>query len=114
MRIKENFGDGCELYDYALQERVAEVLKYTSQITEMKRLLADIKKEAISLRALFWTEKELKERKESLSFFDARMQATVYYTLKNLEGYQQHGWKELINEGENSDETISTIQKKNQ
>ncbi|MGF7056644.1 hypothetical protein [Brassicibacter mesophilus] len=111
MRIKGNIYDDYESYSCALREQVAEVFQYVSQITTVKRLLYDIKKESLSLRKLFWTEEELKKRKESLSFFDARMQATVYYTLKNIEGYKQSGWKELIDEGENSDERINSIQK---
>lgn len=100
MRIKANFHEDHEVYTSVLQERVVEVYHYTTQITEMKRLLAEIKQESIRFRQIFWTEAELKEKSDVQRFFEARMQATVYYTLKNIEGYQQHGWKQLIDEGE--------------
>ncbi|SNT02833.1 hypothetical protein SAMN05446037_103427 [Anaerovirgula multivorans] len=109
MRIKENIHDDCESYSCELQERVIEVFQYTSQILEIKRLLTEIKREAHNLRGIFWTEEEVKGKKQALSFFDARMQATVYYTLRNMEGYQQHGWKELIYKGEDRDGSINFI-----
>jgi hypothetical protein len=112
MRIKENSHHGYESYPWALQERVGAVFQYTAQITAIKRLLAEIRKEAVSLRGLFWTEEELKARRAAISFFDARMQATVYYTLRNIEGYLQHGWQNLIDEGENRDERVNAIQEK--
>lgn len=111
MRIIENIYNGYESYSSDLQEQVKEVLQYTFQILEMKRLLAEIKKETPKLRSFFWTEEELIEKREAFRFFDTRMQAMVYYTLKNLDGYQQYGWKELIFEGENSDGTTDSIQK---
>ncbi|OIJ16766.1 hypothetical protein BKP37_05955 [Anaerobacillus alkalilacustris] len=100
MRIKENFHEGHEGYTSELKERVIKIYHYTTHMTEVKRLLKGIKQEAECLRQLFWTDEELKERNDVERFFEARMQATVYYTLKNIEGYQQYGWKQLIEEGE--------------
>lgn len=114
MRIKENFHAGSESYSDALKERVADVLLYTSYITEMKRLLAEIKKEAVNLRTLFLTEEELKERSEALSYFNARVQETVRSTLRNLKGYQQYRWQELFDEGENDDGGVNPIQENRQ
>ncbi|KJS22162.1 MAG: hypothetical protein JM58_17800 [Peptococcaceae bacterium BICA1-8] len=104
MRIKENICDDIAAYSFALQNRVEKVFQYTLKITEIKNLLANIKKEAANLRELLWTKEELKQREEAVSFFQARMQATVYYTLKNLENYQQCGWKNLFKQGEDCDE----------
>lgn len=103
MRINENVHDDHEAYSTELREWVEEAFQYACQITEMKRLLAEIRKEALNLRTLFLTEKELTEKSEIKSYFDARMQATVNYTLKNLERYHQYSWKELIYEGESND-----------
>ncbi|SDI30872.1 hypothetical protein [Alteribacillus bidgolensis] len=100
MRIKEDFYEGHEAYSEELQERVVNVFEYTSQIAAFKKLLSHIRAEAENVQTLFITEEELNKRERVLSFFDARMQATVYYTLKNIEGYQQHGWKRLFEEGE--------------
>lgn len=111
MRIKENVYHDNKLYSSELQERVVEVFHYTSYITEIKRLIGEIREESLNLGELFWTEEELKKRKEVLSFFNARMEATVYYTLKNIEGYKEIGWKKIIYEGENSDEGVNSIKK---
>ncbi len=109
MRIKENFHEGFESYSGELRQRVAEVFLYASRTAEMKRLLAEIRKEAVGLRGLFLTEEEQRERQEAVSFFDARMQAAVFYTLKNLEGYQKCGWRKLIFEGDSRDESASPV-----
>ncbi len=100
MRIIENYHEGHEVYTSEIKKRVVDVYHYINQSSKIKGLLAEIKHEASSLRQLFWTEEDLKERNEVQQFFEARMQATVYYTLKNIEGYQQQGWKQLIDEGE--------------
>lgn len=109
MVIKENIHNGYEYYSYKLQKRVLEVFKYVTQIMELKKVLNEIKSESLNLRKIFLTEEELKEKDEVISFFNARMQATVYYTLKNLEVYQQYGWKELVYKGEIDDESDNSI-----
>jgi hypothetical protein len=98
LRIKENFHDGFEYYPSELQIRVEKVFRYVSLLTEMKELIADIKNEAVYLQSTFVSEKEQKEGEDAVRFFDARMQATVYYTLKNMEAYSQYGWKQLVDE----------------
>ncbi|WP_156946363.1 hypothetical protein [Desulfitibacter alkalitolerans] len=100
MRIRKNVQDCHEFYSVELQKRVADVFEYTSQIMEIRKLLAEIKREAESFRALFWSEQELQEKREAVSLFEARMKAAVYYTLRNIEAYQDHGWKELVREEE--------------
>lgn len=85
MRIEENNRDDSEAYSV--------------QSAEMKRLLADIRKEAVMLRTLFLTEEETGEIKQITSSFDERMQEAVYSTIKHLEGYQQYAWKDLIHKG---------------
>jgi hypothetical protein len=109
MKIKENDFEGSEFYTAEIRERVEAVFQDALEIYEIKSLTAKIKKESAELRNLFWTEEELKQKQEAVGFFDARMQSMVYYTLKNIEGYQQSGWKELIYEGEDSDETTESI-----
>jgi hypothetical protein len=109
MRIKEDSYGGHELYSGEWQERVSAAVQHTSHITEIKQLLAEISREAVSLRRLFWTEAELREKQETADFFDARMQATVFYTLMNMEKYQHFGWQELIYEGEMNDEGVNSV-----
>lgn len=70
-------------------------------LAEIREMLAEIKEEVLKLESFFLTAQEQVSQQEIISLFDARMQATVYYTLKNIEGYQHHGWKELI-KGEKS------------
>ena len=107
MRIKENFYIGCELYSCELKERVAEVFRYTSQIAEMRSLLDLIKIESLKLREVFLTEEEQKEKNEISSDFDVKVQGVMYSILKNLDAYQQFGWKELIYEGDNNNERVN-------
>ncbi|AOY78157.1 hypothetical protein [Clostridium formicaceticum] len=106
MRIKENPQHDCTCYSLILQEEVRKVFQYAFEVTEIKALLEKIKKESLALRGLFWREEEVKDRRQIINFFDARMQATVYYTLKNLEGYQQYRWKELVDEGEKKNDGV--------
>lgn len=103
MRIEEGVYHDCKSYSCELQERVSEVFQYASQRIETEKLLDKIKKESDTLRQVFWSEEDINKTREAVSFFDTRMQAMVYYTLKNIEGYQQYGWKEVIykEEGEN-------------
>ncbi|MBS4025589.1 MAG: hypothetical protein KGZ96_07940 [Clostridia bacterium] len=112
MRIREDNHHGHELYSKELQERVLAVCHYTAHIIEIKQLLAEINRDAFGLSRLFWSEEELREKQDTVSFFDARMQSTVFYTLLNMERYQHCGWKELIDEGENSDERVNFIPEK--
>ena len=96
MRIIEDYHDCCELYSEQLRKRVEEVFKYTSHITELRRTLTLIKAECEKLREFFLTPEEIKERKDMLDFFDARVKAMAFYTIKNMEKYRLFGWKELI------------------
>ena len=109
MRIKEKSYAEDEAYTPEIQEQVKTILQDTVQILEARRLLNEIKKDSAELRNLFWTEEELQERKEAVNFFDVRMQAMVYYTLNNLKKYQQSGWRELMDEGEDQDGTAGSI-----
>jgi hypothetical protein len=99
LKIKENDHEGYESYSSQLQEQVNEIFQYAYQLSDMKDLITTIKKEAINLQALFVSEEERKKKEAAVRFFDARMQATVYYTLKNFEVYSQQGWKQLVDEG---------------
>ena len=103
MRIDEKSQKTCEGYTASLQQHVGDVLVYTYRIAEFKKLRAALETEAVNLRKAFLSEEDRRTIEEAVSFFDARMQATVYYTLKNLDGYQQYGWKKIIYEGEEED-----------
>jgi hypothetical protein len=104
MRINENNHAHHETYNNKIQKRVEDVLDYAIKIMELRRLLSEIRKESIKLKELFWNDDELKAKRDAVNFFDARMQAMAYYTLHNLEKYQQQGWKELTYGGGNIDE----------
>ena len=110
MRINENFYNGYKTYPCELKEQVEEVFKYTSHITNLKRLLTDIRQEADNLRMLFLIGEELEKRRKTLDDFNSRVQETMHSTLRNLEGYRQYRWQELFCEGENSDGGINTVQ----
>jgi hypothetical protein len=107
MRIKKDSYNDCELYSCDLKERVAEVFRATSHISEIRSLLDLIKKESVNLREIFLTEEELKENKKIASDFDAKVQGAVYSILKYLDTYQKSGWRELVYEGDNSDERVN-------
>lgn len=102
MRIKENDYDGHELVSSLLQKRVWDVFWYTSKITEMRNLLSEIKKDSANLPETFLTEAEQEESNKIIDTFAEKMQMTVYNTINNLEGYYQYAWRELMDEGGNS------------
>jgi hypothetical protein len=104
MKITEIDPDVSEAYSCELRERVKAVYLASLRISKLKKLLAQLKKESAELRNLFWTEDEKRRLHESVSFFDARMQAMAFYTLKNMENYEHSGWKELIYDRELDDE----------
>jgi len=109
MKIEENINDDFESHGFEIQESVTEMFDYESKIASAKELISEIKKEAMSLKEIFLNQDEIEEKNKAVGFLDERMQATVYYTLKNIEGYRQYGWKELIDEGENRDERDNFI-----
>lgn len=110
MKIRENSFIENESYPAELRDQVKTVFEDAVQRYEWKRLFNQIKKDSAELRNLFWTEEELAKKQEAVNFFDERMRAMVYYTLKNMERYQQSGWKELMDEGESHDGTDDSIQ----
>lgn len=104
MIINVDFHDECELYTQEIKESVEEVFQYVCKIKEFRKVLANVKTQAVKMNKLFLTDEEKKERKEMLDFFDTRMQAMTVQTLKNMEQYQIGGWKEIIYDGDNEDE----------
>ena len=104
MRIKENFHEGYDLYSDKLQKRVTQVFQYTSQKAELSKLLVEIREECVRLKELFLTNEEQNEIKDAADFFDANIKEMVYCTFGHLETYEEYGWKELIYEGDDSDE----------
>jgi hypothetical protein len=109
MRIKEDFCQQGNLYSDELKQRVSDIFEYTCNITELRKLISEIREKAAILQNIILSEEELRERKETLDYFDARMQSTVYYTLNNLEAYKYDAWKRLENDGDDSDETVDPV-----
>ncbi len=103
MRIRDNVCENKEAYSAEQKKRVESVFLLISTTTEAKDLLKAIRQEVLGLREVFMSPQEVAERSSAKSLFDARMQATVYYTLKNIEGYQRHGWRKLVDGGEATD-----------
>ncbi|MBW7572348.1 hypothetical protein [Caproiciproducens faecalis] len=104
MRIRENFHEDCELYTEEQQKRTAELFQRAFQIAQMKRLLAEIRKQSVLFRKVFLTEQELLEEQKTAEAYDSKMKWTVPFTLHNLEAYQRSGWKELIDKGDAGNE----------
>ncbi|GAB6087283.1 hypothetical protein [Alkaliphilus crotonatoxidans] len=94
------------------RDQKKRLVRYACYLSEMRGLLHEIKKEARGLEAFFITQREQEKQQHAISFFEARIQATVYYTLKNLDAYQQHAWRELADYGEDRGDHDGTIEKK--
>lgn len=65
-------------------------------IGEIKQLLYQIKEEAENLRSLFWSQNELEELKYFIDLFEIRIQNNMQITKKNLDWYENQGWKKFI------------------
>lgn len=50
---------------------------------------------AEELRSFLWTEKELKQLQYEVDFFEARIQAMIRATIRNLTWYSEEGWKKF-------------------
>ncbi|HEX2926719.1 MAG TPA: hypothetical protein VHP38_10785 [Ruminiclostridium sp.] len=109
MTIKEDFCQQDKFYSDELRERVLDIFEYTCSISQLRKLIAEIREKAASLHNIILSEEELRKRKETLDYFDARMQSTVYYTLNNLEAYKYEAWKRLKNDGDDTDETVDPV-----
>jgi len=68
-----------------------------NEIEEIKELLTKIELEVERLNQLFWSKKELDELQFVVDFFEARIQNMIQATLKNLDWYQNEGWKRFLN-----------------
>ncbi|SCG83153.1 hypothetical protein DW1_1583 [Proteiniborus sp. DW1] len=109
MRIIEDICQDNKSYYNEYKSKVQSVLYYACNIAEVKKLLKEIRKEAISMKEFFITIEELNQIKHAIDMFNARMQATVYYTFKNIESYQYYGWKEVLFQRENEGEKIDSV-----
>jgi hypothetical protein len=109
LRIKENFYEGCEFYSDELQQQVAQAFTRVSRITEMKKLLTEIKGESSRLREIFLTDEERKEKNDVDAAFEFKMVSMMLYTFGNMERYQLYGWKELFDDGDDGDDTKTTV-----
>ncbi len=103
MRVKECSFTKNEDYSTEIRDRAETVLILSEQIVRIQKLIAEVKKESGELRKLFLTEEERVNMRKSVGFFDSRMQAMAFFTLRNMESYLTDGWKSLY-EIENSSE----------
>lgn len=92
-----------------MKERAKEVLQLAIEISDGRRIFKEIREASAFLQALLWSEEEIRERDEAVEYFDASMQAMVYFTIKNLEAYQRSTWMELFHKGGDSDGSESNV-----
>lgn len=110
MRIDETIQQSSEIYTDEMRHNVENTFIHISHISEFEMLLQKIRAESNNLREVFITKVVQKAIKEDIAFFDSRMQAMTFFTLKNLENYQQHGWQELIYGGDINDGDTSNTE----
>ncbi len=75
------------------------------EITEFHSLMAAIRTESALLRKVISSEEEAEEESKILSEFDGTVQAQVFGTLNHLVRYQLDGWMELIDDGDDGDDS---------
>ncbi|MCI1965846.1 MAG: hypothetical protein LKJ17_06920 [Oscillospiraceae bacterium] len=71
---------------------------------EFYSLIRAIQTESDFLKQAVMTPEEQQERSNVLTNFDNTIQAQVLSTIDHLASYQLHGWRELIDGGENAEE----------
>ena len=90
--------DNHALYPEELRARVEAVFHAAAQVSELRRMLTQVKAEAENLRRLFFTDEEQKEIQDTLRMLDATIQKAHYCISKNLEAYQESKWSEIMDE----------------
>lgn len=76
-----------------------------SEIAEFRSLMAAIRAESDLLKKTILTEEEATEELKILSEFDGAIQTQVFGTLNHLIEYQMNGWMELIDDGDDGDDS---------
>lgn len=101
MRIDEDVDYPSVTYSDEVRQRAADMLLTASRISELTKLISEIRESAGSLRELFLSEEDLENRRGTAGSFDSDMQTDVMSTTVNLTSYLQGGWKELLCKGAN-------------
>lgn len=94
----ENQDDGHALYTEEVKARVETVFHAVSRVSELRRVLTQIKAEAENLRKLFLSLEDQQEIEGILRSLDATIQKAHYCISKNLEAYQLSKWSEIMDE----------------
>lgn len=81
----------------ALETEKIEKHEQIEDIEVIKQLLTKIELEVKRLNQLFWSKEELDELQFVVDFFEARIQNMIQATLRNLDWYQNEGWKQFLN-----------------
>ena len=102
MRITET-GTAVATLSPELKVHAKEVLQLAIEISDTRKLFKEIRETSALLQDLVWSEKENEEKDEAIEYFDASMQAMVYFTIRNLEAYQRSTWMELFYRGGDED-----------
>lgn len=74
-----------------------EIHEQIEDIEEIDKLFNKIKLEIIRLNQLFWTKEEVNELQFVVDFYEARIQNMIQATIRNLDWYQNEGWKQFLN-----------------
>ncbi|WDV47437.1 hypothetical protein PV797_07100 [Clostridiaceae bacterium M8S5] len=106
MKINQDIQISNEEYTDEIKEIVKSTYEYVIWKTEFKELVSSIKSNIEDLRDILLSQDEIIKRNQVVDYFDERVKATVYYTLKNLESYRQIGWQKLKYEGVSKDEQV--------
>jgi hypothetical protein len=102
MKIAETGTAGATLSP-KLKEHAKEVLQLAIEISDTRKLFQEIREMSELLQDLVWSEEENQAKDEAIEYFDASMQAMVYFTIRNLEAYQRSTWMELFPRGGDAD-----------
>lgn len=96
MGAKDGAQNGYAWYSDAVKEQVSAAFEAALQLSALKTVLGQIKAEAVSLRPLFFSEKDRKNMQERYDMFDLEMGKTKQSILSNLMTYRQSGWLKLF------------------
>lgn len=80
-----------------LKSETIEKHEQIEDIKEIEQLINKIKLEIKKLNQLFWTKEEVNQLQFVVDFYEARIQNMMQATIRNLDWYQQEGWKQFLN-----------------
>lgn len=80
-----------------LKTKTIEKHDQINNIEEIEQLINKIKLEMKELNRLFLTKEEVNELQFVADFYEARIQNMIQATIRNLDWYQQEGWKQFLN-----------------